>query len=116
MNEAEHLLRNAYRFFNARDINAIIPLMSPNVHWANGWEGGFVEGPEAVRDYWSRQWKEIDPKVVPVHFKENADGRIEVKVHQVAKDLKGNLLFDGMVKHVYTIKNGLIQRMEIENV
>jgi hypothetical protein len=45
---------------------------------------------------------------------ERQDGQIEVVVHQIAKDLQGNVLFDGMVRHIYTIENGLIQNMEVE--
>jgi hypothetical protein len=34
--------------------------MTPDVDWANGWEGGSVSGREAVRDYRRHQWEEID--------------------------------------------------------
>jgi nuclear transport factor 2 (NTF2) superfamily protein len=110
----QDLIKEAYNAFNARNIDAVLLLMHPDVHWPNGWEGGYVDGHEQVRDYWTRQWKEIDPHVEPVSFKERGDGRIEVEVHQVAKDLQGKLLSDGMVKHIYTIEVGLIKNMEIE--
>jgi len=114
MNSAhQNLITKAYSFFNSRNIDPILFLMSADVHWPNGWEGGFVEGHIAVKDYWTRQWKEIDPHVEPVSFTEREDGRIEVAVHQVVKDLTGNLLFDGMVKHIYTIEDRLIKTMEI---
>jgi len=38
MSEAERLLRSAYRAFNARDIEAAIELMDPEVDWPNAWE------------------------------------------------------------------------------
>jgi ketosteroid isomerase-like protein len=110
----QNIIVSAYQFFNARNIDAVLALMDENVHWPNGWEGGYVEGHAAVREYWTRQWKELDPRVDPVEFAEARDGRITVDVHQVAKDMQGNLVFDGMVKHVYTIKDGLIETMEIE--
>ena len=110
----EDILIRAYRLFNARNIDGVLLLMDPNVHWPNGWEGGYVEGHDEVRDYWIRQWKELNPVVKPVSFKENEDGKTEVAVHQVVKDMTGNLLFDGIVKHVYFIENGLIKSMEIE--
>ncbi len=90
--------------------------MDTNVCWPNGWEGGYVEGHDEVRNYWTRQWKEIDPKVKPIFFKEKEGGQIEVTVHQIAKDMQGKILFDGIVKHVYTIENGLIKSMEIEKL
>jgi nuclear transport factor 2 (NTF2) superfamily protein len=110
----ETLLKKAYDAFNARNINAVLLLMHTDVHWPNGWEGGYVDGHEQVREYWARQWKEIDPHVEPLAFKEREDGRIEVEVHQVVKDLRGKLLSDGIVKHVYTIEDNLIKNMEIE--
>jgi hypothetical protein len=88
--------------------------MHPDVHWPNGWEGGYVEGQEAVREYWTRQWKEIDPHVSPISIEEKESGRFVTTVRQVVKDKNGALLMDGMVTHVYTIENGLITKMEIE--
>lgn len=110
----QDLIKRAYSAFNARDIDAVLLLMHTDVHWPNGWEGGYVKGQDEVREYWTRQWKELDPNVEPVAFKEKQEGQIEVEVHQVAKDLNGNVLFDGIVKHVYAIENGLIKSMEIE--
>lgn len=115
MKPAYHsLIQQAYTEFNARNIDAILPLMHTDVQWPNGWEGGYVHGHEAVRDYWTRQWAEINPHVDPLVFTERPDGTIEVDVHQVVKENSGALLFDGMVKHVYTIVEGLIKRMDIE--
>lgn len=108
------LIEQAYTAFNARDIDAALMLMTPGVEWPNGWEGGYVQGHQGVRDYWTRQWKEIDPAVQPLSITERADGRIEVEVQQTVKDLQGHLLFDGPVKHIYTLENGKVKHMEIE--
>ncbi len=35
-------------------------------------------------------------------------------LHQVERDLDGNLKVDHMVQHVYTITDGLIRRMDIQ--
>ncbi|RXH56665.1 hypothetical protein GRAN_3522 [Granulicella sibirica] len=42
-------------------------------------------------------------------------GVTEVRVHQLVKSLGGDVLFDGEVWHVYTIANGLIERMELKD-
>jgi hypothetical protein len=34
-------------------------------------------------------------------------------VHQVVRDLNGNLLLDQMVGHIFTIEEGLIRRFDI---
>jgi hypothetical protein len=36
-----------------------------------------------------------------------------VEVHQVVRDLAGNVIHDRMVQHVYLIRDGLIVNMEI---
>ena len=110
----KQLIKQAYTSFNARDIDAVLALMQEDVHWPNGWEGGYVEGHAAVRDYWTRQWQELNPNVQPVSFTEKADGQIIVEVHQLAKDMQGNVIFDGIIKHIYTLENDLIKTMEIE--
>ena len=109
----QELIKNAYYSFNSRDIDTVLTMLHPEVHWANGWEGGYVIGHDEVRDYWTRQWKELDPNVDPVGITEKDDGQIEVEVHQVVKDRQGSVLFDGVVRHLYTIENGLIKNMEI---
>ena len=107
------LLRRAYQAFNARDLDGALATMTSNVVWPNGMEGGVVHGHEGVRAYWTRQWDMINPHVDPVGFSQDESGRIAVSVHQVVRDLSGNVLFDRMVEHVYTLKDGLIQSMDI---
>jgi len=109
------IVEKAYTGFNARDIDTTLTTMHPDIHWPKAFEGGYVIGHEAVREYWTRQWSEINPKVEPVAITERPDGKIEVEVDQLVKDLEGNVLFDGKVKHVYAIKNDLLLSMDIEN-
>jgi len=104
----------AYREFNARHIEAVLALMHPDVVWPNGMEGGYVHGHEGVRAYWTRQWAMIDPRVEPMKIEKDPSGRSVVEVHQVVRDLSRNLLLDTLVHHAYTLRDGLIERMEIE--
>jgi len=114
MPEAELVLRSAYRAFNARDVEAAIELMDPEVDWPNAWEGGRVRGRAAVRDYWSRQFAAISSKVEPEGFTEEADGRITVDVHQVVHDARtGDLISDSRVRHRYRFEDGLVVRMDV---
>ncbi len=107
------LIETAYAAFNRRDIDTVLSLMHPEVKWPNGWEGGYVYGHEEVSAYWTRQWKELDPTVDPLSVTTRPDGGIEVDVHQVVKDINGQLLVDGKVKHVYYFEGDKIMRMEI---
>lgn len=107
------LLIGVYRAFNARDIDAVLARLHPDVDWPNGMEGGRVRGHAGVRDYWTRQWTLIDPQVEPTGFRRDDAGRVVVDVHQVVRDRAGTLLSDQTVKHVYAIEQGLIRRMDI---
>ncbi|WP_433222834.1 nuclear transport factor 2 family protein [Dactylosporangium sp. CS-047395] len=107
------LLEELYAAFNARDIPALLDAMTENVEWPNGWEGGTVHGREQVRDYWLRQWAEINPTVTPEGFAEEPDGRIAVTVHQVVRGKDDALLADQMVTHVYRFSGARVQAMEI---
>jgi hypothetical protein len=88
--------------------------MTPDVDWANGWEGGRVVGREAVRDYWERQWEAIDSTAQPIEITDRADGSVEVRVHLVAHDKDGAVVFDSEGRHVYEFSGDLVQRMTIE--
>jgi hypothetical protein len=110
----EELLASAYAAFNARNIDAVLAMMHPDVDWANGMEGGRVHGHKGVREYWNRQWATLDPCVEPLRFRTDEADRILVDVHQVVRDLSGRVLSDQMVQHVYTIEDNLIQRMDIK--
>jgi hypothetical protein len=103
-----------YDAFNARDVDAVVAALAPGVRWPNGWEGGFVHGHDEVRDYWRRQWAEIDPHVEPVAIDERLDGSVSVRVHQVVRDLAGTKVAEGEVVHVYRFENGLVVEMTIE--
>ena len=110
------IIHAAYSAFNERNIDKALATMQPAVQWSKAWEGGYITGHDEIKSYWTRQWKEINPSVTPVDFAERADGRLEVKVQQDVKDLHGKSIFNGLVKHVYLFKDGLISTMDIELV
>jgi hypothetical protein len=122
MSEREGAIRALYTAFNARDAEAVLAAMAPDVAWPNGWEGGQVNGRDAVRDYWARQWAEIDPHVEPIAFADEEGGagagaggeRVAVTVRQTVRSLDGALLSEDTLTHTYVFDaTGLITAMEI---
>jgi hypothetical protein len=107
------LLSLVYGLFNVRDIDGVFNWMSPDVDWPNAMEGGRVHGHDEVRAYWKRQWAVVDPHVQPIGFETDAENRTVVEVHQVVRDLKGQELLNQRIQHIYTIEDGMIQRMDI---
>jgi len=110
--DASQLLLEAYAAFNARKIDAALALMCPDVVWPNGMEGGVVHGHAGVREYWTRQWGMINPRVEPLSIREE-EGRFDVEVQQLVKNMEGQVLVDRIVHHVYRLRGGRIASMEI---
>lgn len=113
MSDKVKLLKRIYDRFNARDMETVLAALHEDVVWANGMEGGHVHGREGVRSYWTRQWAIVDPHVEPVAFAESSKAEVIVEVRQVVHDLKGNLLADTMVGHIFQVENGLVRRFDI---
>lgn len=114
--ELKDLIKKAYTAFNERDIDRALSTMHPDIQWPKAFEGGYVSGHNEIREYWTRQWTEINPNVEPIEINERQNGNLEVEVLQKVKDLQGNSLFDGTVKHIYTLQDNLLRKMDIELV
>ena len=110
----DQLIRDIYASFNAKDIEAVLAHLDPDVDWPNAWEGGRLHGHDAVRDYWTRQFAEIDPQVEPLEIATAGDQTV-VTVHQTARTLAGEVVDDRTVTHTYTIRDGRITRMDVSD-
>ena len=122
MDEDIEVLKRIYDRFNARDIDGVLVVVTDNVAWANGMDGGHVHGREAVREYWTRQWTMVSPHVEPMSFNMSADGLVVVEVRQSVHDLEGKPLQDqthGLrdktVGHVFYFQEGKISRFDIRD-
>lgn len=113
MTNTKALIELAYSAFNKRDIDDVLALMTEDVNWPKASEGGRAVGKEEIRAYWTRQWGEFDPHVEPLAITEADGGKVCVKVHQLVKNLQGDVLADSEVLHVFTLKTGLIAAMDI---
>src|SRR5205085_10274644 len=105
------LFKDLYKNFNDRNIELVINKMAPDVQWANGMNGGYVYGQEAVKEYWTEQFKVLNSKVTPLEIK-SEDEAVHIKVHQVVHDLYGGLVADQMVEHIFYLKNNRIYKFE----
>lgn len=113
MADTKTLIEQAYSAFNKRDIDGALALMTEDVSWPKASEGGRIVGKEEIRAYWSRQWGEFDGNVEPLAITEEDGGRIRVRVHQLVRNLEGNVLSDSEVLHIFTLNNGLIAAMDL---
>ena len=122
MNNEVAVVKHMYERFNARYIDGVLAVLSDDVVWANGMDGGYVHGREGVRDYWTKQWKILSPIVEPVSFTESPDGLIVVEVQQSIRDLDGKLVTDpsqGLknktVGHIFQFRDGKVVRFDIRD-
>lgn len=109
----QQFLQKLYAAFNNREIETIISVMHPNVKWANGVDGGFVYGRDAVREYWINQFKVIQVQIETLKFEMDENNRNIVTVHQIVRDLQRNLLVDTTIEQIFTIEYSLISLYEI---
>ncbi|MGA7315683.1 MAG: nuclear transport factor 2 family protein [Silvibacterium sp.] len=113
MANVKTILKQAYSAFNKRDIDGALALMTEDVNWPKASEGGRVIGKEEIRAYWTRQWREFDGHVEPLSITEEDGGKTRVRVHQLVRNLEGNVLSDSEVLHIFTMNNGLIAAMDL---
>ena len=111
MTNTKQFIDHLYSAFNQRHIDEVLSHMTEDVSWPKASEGGRIQGKEEIRFYWKRQWGQFNAQVEPLEVTER-NGTVEVTVRQLVKSLKGEVISDTEVQHVYTIQNGLIQRME----
>ena len=116
------MIKRIYQSFNARDIDGVLSVLSEDVAWANGMDGGHVHGREAVRDYWTRQWAVVSPHVEPVAFDDSEDGVLAIEVIQSVFDLNGQPLEgqthglkDKTVTHIFRTEGEKIVRFDIQD-
>ena len=113
MADTRTLIKQACSAFNKREIDDALALMTQDVSWPKASEGGKVVGKEEIRAYWTRQWGEFDPQVEPLAITEEDRCKVRVRVHQLVKNLQGEVLSDSEVLHIFTLKTGLIAAMDL---
>jgi hypothetical protein len=111
--QEQQFLRDLYEAFNKRDVEAVIAQMQPDVEWANGMDGGYVHGHDEVRAYWRRQFQVIEPQLEVLRFNKDDEGRYVISVHQVVRDLNGQVLLETTVGQRFAMRDGLIQRFDV---
>jgi len=107
------LLQHLYAAFNDQDVDRAFEVIHPDAVWANGMEGGLLNGHQSIREYWGRQWSYITWQVRPMRFKMTDPENIVVDVHQILRDLSGNIVSIRDLQHIFQIEDGLIKTMGI---
>ena len=72
-----------------------------------------LNGHQSIRDYWSRQWSYVTWQVRPMRFETTDPENIVVDVHQILRDLSGNIVSIRDLQHIFQIEDGLVKTMGI---
>ena len=107
------VIRELYDAHGRRDIEHALGHLTEDVSWPDVAGGTTLHGHDEVRRYWTEQFATIDPHVEPRQVDIEGD-TARVRVHQVVRDLDGNLLHDGTVVHVFTFAADRVREMRVE--
>lgn len=110
--EIEALVGRLYDAVGRRDFESFRGLVPGRLKWADLTRGGWLESPEAVRDYWAYNDTSIRVETTPVEVWLDDDDHVLVDSNQVVWNLTGRLWSDDCVRHCYTLRDGLFWRMD----
>jgi len=116
MDDAQALLTRFYETYNRRDFVAFSAFLAPEVDWPDMVEGGRLIGPEALGAYWARNDKMITIDIAVVSIAALPDGRVVAAVNQVVRNLAGQVWSDTCERHIFTLRDGKVARLDIETL
>jgi len=105
----------AYKSYNERDIDALLQVMCEDVNWMNALTGDRIRGHAEMREVWLLQQTSLDVQTEPIRIYEE-DGRTVVLVREIMREVGGRLLMDQEMEHVFTFRDGLVERMDFRHV
>ena len=105
----------AYKSYNESDIDALLQVMCEDVNWMNALTGDRIRGHAEMREVWLLQQTSLDVQTEPIRIYEE-DGRTVVLVREIMREVGGRLLMDQEMEHVFTFRDGLVERMDFRHV
>ena len=113
MTDAETLLTDLFAAYNRRDFDAFSAGLHEDIDWPDQLRGARIKGRAALQAYWGVIDQAIRVEVAPLTFTLEPDGRIRVELSQVVRGLSGSLWSDIRVRQYYTLRDGLVWRMDV---
>jgi ketosteroid isomerase-like protein len=113
MDARRALLSRFYKALDAKDVDALMALVHPDVDFQAQLEGDDrLHGAAAVRNYYVRVLGLVIVESTPTAFHARPDGRMEVRTHHHVTSLDGALWHDGLVDYSFDFRDGLISRFD----
>jgi hypothetical protein len=109
--ERETFLEAADRCLNAREIDALLSMMSDAIEWPDLANNAVLSDKASIHRYWTAQFEVADPSVQPSAFEHVADD-VVVSVRQHVNGVRGEVIVPpAVVFHRYSSSRELISRM-----
>ncbi len=96
----------------ARDIDAVVALLHPDVDWQDNLNGGRRVGRDAVRAYLSEVMATVVIVSTPIDIRPSGPDRYLARVNHVVRNKDGQLWGQEVVRHVLELREGLIVRVD----
>lgn len=111
----EDRIAQLYDAYNGRAFDRCVALMAEDVAWPDEVEDGEVHGRQGVLDYFTRVTAPLRAHYDLISLHTDAEGRVSVLSRQaIASATDGSLWSSTRVLHRFTLRDGLITRMESE--
>jgi ketosteroid isomerase-like protein len=113
MDARRALLLRFYKALDAKDVDAIMALLHPDVDFPDQLDSdNRLHGGAAVRDYYVRAFGLVTGESTPTAFRARPDGSMEVRIHHHVTSIDGALWHDGLVDYSFDFRDGLILRFD----
>ena len=96
----------------ARDLDAVIALLHPDIDWQDNLNGGRRVGRDAVRAYLSEVMATVAIVSTPISIMPSGPDRYLARVNHVVRNRDGQLWGQEVVSHVLVLREGLIVRVD----
>jgi uncharacterized protein (TIGR02246 family) len=113
MADARALVSQLHEAIGRRDADAAALLFHPQACFRNYLDEGEVIGRDAVRVFYRKLFETLAPDTDLLSVRILADGRAHAELQVSVHDRAGRLWSDSRVTATYTIREGLIQSVEL---
>lgn len=113
MDARRDLLLRFYEALDAKDVDAVMACLHPDVDFPDQLSGDArLQGERAVRAYYLKAFGLIAAESTPTAFHPRPDDSMEVRIHHHVTSIGGALWHDGPVDYSFSFRDGLISRMD----
>jgi len=115
MTRDEDRIAELYAAINARDLDATLACYAPDARFADGLEGGMVEGRDAIRAHFIQLFETIRVELAPIDLAREPDGRLRARLQVETRGPGGGLWQDDLVTVWYRLERGLIVEQDVDD-